>query len=101
MRSHARRDPLVYNGDTAYFDLLDYMLAASAPLFTILRTAVNEHQFRIDVSITDLGRAVLRGDRDWLSLHPPSRWLGGVHIQPGLPCWRWDESKREAVFRES
>lgn len=36
-----------------------------------------------------------------LSLHPPSRWLGGVHIQPGLPCWRWNESKRDAVFRES
>jgi hypothetical protein len=96
-----QRDPLVYNGDTAYFDLLDYMLAASAPLFTVFRTAVNEHQFRIDVSITDLGRAVLRGDRDWLSLHPPSRWVGGVYIHPGLPCWRWNESKRDAVFCES
>jgi hypothetical protein len=96
-----QRDPLVYNGDLAYFDLLDYMLAASAPLFTVTHTVVNEHQFRIDVSITDLGRAVLRGDRDWLSLHPASRWLGGVHIQPGLPCWRWNESRRDAVFCES
>jgi hypothetical protein len=95
------RDPLPYNSDLAYFGLLDYMLAASAPLVTVVRTDLDERQFRIDVSITDLGRAVLRGDRDWLSFHPPSRWLGGVHIQPGLPCWRWNESKRDAVFRES
>jgi hypothetical protein len=95
------RDPLPYNSDLAYFDLLDYMLAASAPLVTVVRTDINEQQFRIDVSITDLGRAVLRGDRDWLSLQPPSRWLGGVHIQPGLPCWRWSESERDVVFRES
>ena len=95
------RDPLPYNGDLAYFDLLDYMLAASVPLITVVRTDLNEQQFRIDVSITDLGRAILRGDRDWLSLRPPSRWVGGVFIQPGLPCWRWNESRRDAVFRES
>jgi hypothetical protein len=94
------RDPLPYNGDLAYFELLDYMIAGTAPLVSVLRTQVNEQQFRIDVSITDLGRAVLRGGRDWLSLYPPSRWLGGVHIQPGLPCWRWNESQHDAVFRE-
>jgi hypothetical protein len=47
--------------------------------------------------VTDLGRAVLRGERDWLSLKPPARWVGGVRIAPDAPVWRWDEGKREAV----
>jgi hypothetical protein len=49
--------------------------------------------------ITELGRAVLRGERDWLSLQPPSRWVGGVYIQPRVAGWRWDEVKRDAAFR--
>jgi hypothetical protein len=24
-----------------------------------------------------------------------------VHIQPGVAGWRWDEAKRDVVFRES
>jgi hypothetical protein len=95
------RDPLPYNGDLRFFDLIDYMLAGSTPLLTVVRTPVNENQFRIDVAITEVGRAVLRGERDWLSLRPPARWVGGVHIQPGVPGWRWDEAKRDAVLRES
>jgi hypothetical protein len=95
------RDPLPYNSDLRFFDLIDYMLAGSTPLLTVVRTPVNENQFRIDVAITELGRAVLRGERDWLSLRPPARWVGGVHIQPGVPGWRWDEAKRDAVLRES
>ena len=77
------------------------MLAGSTPLLTVVRTPVDENQFRIDVAITELGRAVLRGERDWLSLSPPARWVGGVHIQPGVPAWRWDEAKRDAVFGKS
>ena len=50
-------------------------------------------QLRLDAACSQLG--------DAQRTVPPSRWLGGVHIQPGLPCWRWDESKRDAVFRES
>jgi hypothetical protein len=95
------RDPLPYNSDLRFFDLIDYMLAGSTPLITVVRTPVNENQFRIDVAITELGRAVLRGERDWLSLRPPARWVGGVHIQPGVPGWRWDEAKRDAVLGES
>jgi Domain of unknown function (DUF1835) len=95
------RDPLPYNGDLRFFDLIDYMLAGSMPLLTVVRTPVDENQFRIDVAITELGRAVLRGERDWLSLRPPARWVGGVHIQPGVAAWRWDEAKRGAVLDES
>ena len=47
--------------------------------------------------ITELGRAVLRGEVDFRSLNPPRRWVGGVEIAAGDADWRWDDSLREAV----
>jgi hypothetical protein len=51
------------------------------------------------LTITDAGRAVLRGELDFLSLRPPSRWVGGVQIGAHHPDWRWDEAHREPVLR--
>ena len=41
------------------------------------------------------GQEVLRAVTDWLSLHPPVRWLGGVRIDPSTPNWRWDEARQD------
>ena len=101
------RDPLPYNTDLAFLDLIQYMLAVSEPLLSILPGPLDEKPpfkelpFGRRVSITEIGRAVLRGERDWLSLRPMARWVGGVHIQPGVAGWRWDEARGEAVFREA
>jgi hypothetical protein len=51
------------------------------------------------LSITDLGRAVLQGEVDFLSLRPPGRWVGGVKVGAGMPGWRWNEKIRDAVGR--
>jgi hypothetical protein len=89
------RDPLPYNPDLKFLDLIQYMLAVPERVLTSLP---HEKPFSREVSITELGHAVLRGERDWLSLRPASRWVGGVHIQPGIPGWRWDEATRDAVY---
>ena len=47
--------------------------------------------------ITDLGREVLRGDVDFMSLTPPSRWVGGAQIGAGMPDWRWNDKAKDAV----
>ena len=44
--------------------------------------------------MTPTGHEVLRGVIDWLSLHPPVRWVGGVRIDPSRPNWRWDEARQ-------
>ncbi|HVZ19531.1 MAG TPA: hypothetical protein VG871_00635, partial [Vicinamibacterales bacterium] len=56
------------------------------------------HPFNDRVAVTAAGLAVLRAERDWLSLDPPPRWVGGVQIRPGEPVWRWD-AKREDIVR--
>jgi hypothetical protein len=101
------RDPLPYNTDLAFLDLIQYMLAVTEPVITILPGPLDEKPpfkelpFGRRVSITEIGHAVLRGERDWLSLRPLSRWVGGVHILPGVAGWRWDEARRDTAFRES
>ena len=49
------------------------------------------------LAITPLGRDVAAGRADWLTYHRLDRWLGGVHLIPPRPHWRWDGRARRLV----
>ena len=93
------REPLPWLGDIMLLFILDSMKAAREPVFT--GTFEGEQRRWPDelLTITDLGRAVLAGEVDWLSLSPPERWLGGVCVPAASPCWRWDEQAATTVMR--
>jgi len=93
------REPLPWLGDLCLLHVIEQMGEASEPVFIRIAPS-SQSPFLQQLSITDIGRAVLRGEPDWHSLRPPSRWVGGVHIQPGVAGWRWDEATRDAVFRQ-
>jgi hypothetical protein len=92
---HAEREPLPFLGDTFFLDIVRSMERATRPPFT--RSRADEHPFRDRLSITDDGRNVLRGVTDWLALLPPTRWVGGVRIEPGRQNWRWDDARQDVV----
>ena len=46
-----------------------------------------------ELAITARGRAVAAGEEDWLGVQPLDTWLGGVHLRPGRPPWRWDGAR--------
>ena len=96
------REPLPWNTDLGMLHIIDDMLKAAEPV--LVRSPVppepGKNQFNQRLTITDLGLAVLRGERDWHALMPPPRWVGGVLVQPNRPCWRWDETQRDVVLRE-
>jgi hypothetical protein len=50
-----------------------------------------------ELTVTDVGRAVLAGKQDWQTINRNSRWLGGVEIRPGRGGWRWDPAERKLV----
>jgi len=94
-------DPLPGQGDLHVRDRVLNMEGASARVFE-RRAGVgpdgNSRSPWTDIlSITDLGRVVLKGGFDFMSLTPPSRWVGGVQIGAGMPDWRWDYEARDAV----
>ncbi len=49
------------------------------------------------LKLTDLGREVLSGKKDWIAIHGIDRWLGGVHLEGHGKVWRWDEDRQKLV----
>jgi hypothetical protein len=64
-----------------------------APLVSISNADVTAGE----VGVTALGREVLAGRRDWLSVRAIDVWLGGVHLEGVRPRWRWDGARRRLV----
>lgn len=98
---HWDTDPLPGQGDGQARDRVLNMEGASARVFERRSGVGPDGKSRppwTDIlSITDVGRAVLKGDVDFMSLTPPSRWVGGVQIAAGMPDWRWNDTVRDAV----
>ncbi len=88
-------DPLPGQGDLQLRDRVLDMERARQRVFTRASGVDREGRSRppwTDVlTITELGRAVLRGDVDFRSLEPTLRFVGGVEVGAGHADWRWDE----------
>jgi hypothetical protein len=93
---YAGREPLPFLGDSMYLQIVTDMGRAAQPVFA---QEPAERPFRARLSITDVGRNVLTGATDWLSLLPPPRWVGGVQIDGHGPNWRWDDHLQRVVRR--
>ena len=92
------REPLPWLGDLMFLFIVEGMKRAAEPVFTGAFEGDDRRWPRERLTITDLGRAVLAREVDWLSLSPPERWVGGVRIQPGRPGWRWDDQANATVL---
>jgi hypothetical protein len=103
-RATYERDPLPGQGDLQVRDRVLNMEGASARVYErrpgVDRNGAARPPWTDVFTITDLGRAVLRGEVDFTTLKPPARWVGGVQIGPGLPDWRWNEQTKDAIFRK-
>ncbi|HEV8584416.1 MAG TPA: hypothetical protein VGT02_05555 [Methylomirabilota bacterium] len=75
-------------GDVQFAATLRDLTAGATPLVRIEAAAEPFGRWR--VSRTDAAADVLAGRADRLALVPLERWLGGVHLRPGAPGWRWD-----------
>jgi hypothetical protein len=92
-----QRDPLFFATDLKLLEIVERMEALSDPVLTLTKSAAGSHWNNM-VTITDAGLAVLRGERDWLSLQPSPRWVGGVQIRPGHRNWRWNDTSQAVTL---
>lgn len=82
------REPLRRHGmgDVQLAATLRALGGGDAPLVTIEGRAIAAcRDWRIE--ITPAGRAALNGERPW---QPPTRWMGGIHLDRGAGRWRRD-----------
>jgi hypothetical protein len=92
-----QREPLPWMTDLIFHDVLEGMRQVEHLVFTGTFTGKERCWAQEILTITTLGRAVLAGAVDWLSLAPPVRWVGGVLIPGSAPCWRWNEGSTSAM----
>jgi len=86
----------IFMGDSSFWHILQSMLDSRPALLSLspagrLVLPVDREQ---RLSITDTGRAVLMGARNWLDMIKLDRWMGGTHLttQNGW-CWDGDATR--------
>jgi hypothetical protein len=100
----------IFLGDASFAGYLQGLGAGPEPLVrfddgTPLTAPRSEHVgdfWQRLVTITDAGRVVRDGRRDWgamLRVVPgyEGRWIGGVLLPPGVGGWRWDDAAGRLV----
>jgi hypothetical protein len=92
------RDPLPWLGDIMYWYILGSMMQAEKPVFAVSASDLQKPWVERVLTITQTGREVLSGSQSWLSLNPPTRWLGGVKLHDHNPCWQWRLDGRNGRF---
>ncbi|OFW28685.1 MAG: hypothetical protein A3H97_14780 [Acidobacteria bacterium RIFCSPLOWO2_02_FULL_65_29] len=93
-RMHDDED-VYYITDTSIAELADTLSRTSPPLLTLAREPIAKGGLlQGSVTLTDAGRAVLRGQRDRVATCGMDRWLGGVHLQSDADLWRWDDKRQ-------
>ncbi|HKO61895.1 MAG TPA: hypothetical protein VJV03_12105 [Pyrinomonadaceae bacterium] len=88
-------EPTYGLGDAQFRQSLHSLAEANQPL--LLNVNGDGISREAAFEITDLGRAVLRGDGDFVILNGIERWLGGVHLSDERNLWRWDEKAEKIV----
>lgn len=84
-------EPIYGLGDTQFWQSLRRLADANQPLLRISGSPDTT------IELTDLGRAVLRGDGDFVLLNGIEHWLGGVYLSEERNLWRWDDKSETMV----
>jgi hypothetical protein len=92
-------DSLPGLGDIGYDQILREMAGVPEPLVRRDGAHAPAAWHLDEIALTDAGRAVLDGERDWRTFPAPDRWVGGVRVAPGQRNWRWDEEAGRVVAR--
>jgi len=102
----ANREERIYCGDSSAASYLERLSRGTEPLVVYPsgdrviapRNPVEGAAFRnAELVLTDAGRAVLAGDRDWIEMGGSDRWLGGMHLDGRNVAWRWDPELRTVI----
>jgi hypothetical protein len=88
-------------GDVLLFDMLRSFVKAPHPLLELARPFagnIKSYEFNASaLTLSEVGRRVLAGKADAISLNGIDRWIGGVHLEGHRVRWRWDQKLRSIV----
>jgi hypothetical protein len=99
-RACAGREERPFLGDASFFARVRALSRGLHPLLTVVGSESGRFQLPTDwtdlaafqaqeLTLTDVGRAVLEEQEDWVRLAGIDCWLGGVHLGGRAARWRW------------
>ncbi len=92
--------PVYGFGDIQFWNHLRYLSTLQNPLVGIYEVGAPNLPFSSGkfqnayFKLTPMGKAVLAGNRDNLNINQTDYWLGGVHVHPNKPVWRWNNEEQ-------
>lgn len=89
-----RAEERPFMGDVTVWIHLQALATCTEPLVRIEGGPPPGRMLDAVASITETGRAVLRGSADHVRLNGMDRWSGGVRLRGHEPAWRWDQRHR-------
>jgi hypothetical protein len=85
-------------GDASFWHVVQGLASTSPPLMAIdVKSSTPDQLPPGTLSLTDVGRDVLRGVTDRVRRCGLQRWLGGAHLEGSAAMWRWDAAERRIV----
>ena len=89
-----QQEEAMFMGDLVFWDILRQFTQSDPPLLSFAGSGECTLAFdsKISLSLTDIGRDVIKGKTNWLTIHPMDHRFGGVHLQPDL-FWCWDNAE--------
>ncbi len=105
-RYAAEREERIYCGDSSAASYIERLSRGATPLVVYPsgervyapRTESQAREFRAaELVLTNVGREVRAGKKDWIKLSGTDRWLGGVHLDGSKARWRWDGESRRVI----
>jgi hypothetical protein len=86
-----RKERRPYLGDLSCFSTIHDLASAPHPLLAYRDRGPGDPPAAGQIELTEAGKQVLAGSANHVALNGIDRWIGGVHLRPGRPAWRYDE----------
>ena len=90
-KMYRETEPMPFLGDVMFFRDMEHLIDGDEPALT----AVGD--WREPFGLTAFGKALLRGEEDWVRTNGINEWRGGVHLVGNGPLWRWSDEEGRPV----
>ena len=97
----ARRESAYGFGDAQVYLALESVMTVRKPLLIQDNhrhwSKDSAQMLLASFALTDVGKAVLAGEEDFVVMNGIETWLGGIHLSGKEAAWRWDEDAQQLL----